>query len=169
MKSTRIPLLVLALLCGGYLWGLVGSAPLLPERVATHFGAKGEPDQWMDRATVVLIMGTAGVGLPLLLAGFAFATRRLPIWSINLPNRDYWLAPENEQRARDYILAYMVWLACLVVCFMAGLYYVTVQANQQTPVRLPGTAIGLVFMTFLAGFVLWITRLLKRFQIRRSA
>jgi len=41
MKPNALPYVVLALLCAGYLAFVAGSASLLPEQVAMHFGAAG--------------------------------------------------------------------------------------------------------------------------------
>jgi hypothetical protein len=50
MKTSRIPLIVFVLCCLGYLGFLTWTAPLLPERLASHFGASGQADGWMPHS-----------------------------------------------------------------------------------------------------------------------
>ena len=52
----------------------------LPERVATHFGAGGEPNDWMDRTSAVLVIGGFQLFFPLLL--------RLPCLADNSANTE---------------------------------------------------------------------------------
>ena len=65
MKKNCIPILGLGLLCAGYLIFIVGSASLLPERMAIHFGAGGKANGWMSRSADLVFFGGLGVGLPL--------------------------------------------------------------------------------------------------------
>ena len=68
----------------------------LPARVASHFDGAGRPNGWMARDGFVLFQ----CGLVLTLGAlFGIGGRLLKVtpngW-INLPNKNYWLAPERR-------------------------------------------------------------------------
>ncbi len=84
------------------------STQVLPERVAIHFGAGGAANGWSSTNANALLM--AGVDL-LLFCSIYFSPwliERIPARWISLPNRDYWLTPENKERAVK-IMREMMW------------------------------------------------------------
>jgi uncharacterized membrane protein len=155
MKTLRIPAIVLTILILGFLVYLAYSAKLLPEKVATHFGASGQPNGWMSRSGYLLFLGAIGVGLPLINAIVILLIRRIPNHLINLPNKEYWLSEENREQTCSYISGQMLWLACLEVAFFAGLHYLTIQANQLDPVRLEMAKFMPLTIGFVAAIILW--------------
>ena len=54
----------------------------------------------------------------------------VPVSFINLPHRDYWLAPERRRATSAVMLRFGLWLACLMVLFFTALYGLVVQANS---------------------------------------
>jgi uncharacterized membrane protein len=163
MKTLRTPAIVLAALCLGFLIYLTCSTSLLPERVAIHFGAGGQPNGWMSRSTHVVFMGALGMGLPLISVIIAFVIRLVPARFINLPNRDYWLSPERQSQTCIYISRQLIWLACLEVVFFAGIQFLIVEANQMAPVQLPMEMFLPLIGGFLVAVVLWIIVLIRHF------
>jgi uncharacterized membrane protein len=163
MKALRTPAIVLAAFCAGLLIYLACSVPLLPERVATHFGVGGEPNGWMNRSTHLIFVGAVGVGLPLLSIVIALVIRLIPARFVNLPHREYWLSPERRSQTCIYVSQQMLWLGCLEVLFFAGIQYLTIQANSTTPTHLPMD----MFLTMVGGFLvavaLWIIVFIRHF------
>lgn len=70
--------------------------PQLPDRVATHFGIDGQPNDWMSRTSSTLMLCGIQLGLPLFLAGVMSLANRLPDSMINIPHREYWLHPDRR-------------------------------------------------------------------------
>jgi uncharacterized membrane protein len=101
MRNTSRILFILAiLLC------LVQAAyyyPLLPDRVASHFGASGQPDAWSGKDTFLKIYLIAVAFIAILFSGMGFILRKTPSSLINLPNKDYWLSPERRQETLDLL------------------------------------------------------------------
>src|SRR5437762_12723974 len=108
----------------------------MPDQVATHFDANGHPNGWMSRAADLLFTALLGGGLPLFISGICFAIRFLPPVMINLPRRDYWLAPERRAETSDYIFRQSLWFGCLMVCFVGGIHLLVVAANQRSSPQL---------------------------------
>jgi len=147
---------------------LARTAPGLPDRMATHFGVEGVADAWMSRAGHLLFTAAFPLALGLLFAGLASLIRVLPAHFVNLPNRDYWLAPERRAATIAMLRARFAWLACLFVAFFGGLHVLVVEANRLTPPRLPMGGLLMVVMGFLMGLMLWIVFLLMRFAETRE-
>jgi uncharacterized membrane protein len=163
MKSRLIPTVLLVLLLIGYWAYVFGSAPLLPERVATHFGASGRPDGWMSRSGYLNFIAQMGVGLPLFIVGLIFLTRFVPASLVNMPNKEFWLASGRREEAQRVLLDRSLWLACLMVVFFGSLHYITIVANRSQPVRLPSQLFFPVLLVFLAGVIVWVIALYRRF------
>ncbi|MEN6318374.1 MAG: DUF1648 domain-containing protein [Syntrophaceae bacterium] len=163
MKTLRTPSIVLAALCLGFLIYLVCSTSLLPERIAIHFGASGQPNGWMIRSTYLVFMGAFGMGLPLISVVIALVVRLVPARFINLPNHDYWLSPERQSQTCMYISRQLLWLACLEVVFFAGIQFLIVEANRMAPVQLPMEMFLSLIGCFLVAVALWIIVFIRHF------
>jgi serine/threonine-protein kinase len=146
-----------------FLVEVVYSATLLPDQVASHFGFEGQPDGWMSRSATLLFMAVFGIVFPLLLPALFYGIRHLPDSAINLPDRDYWLAPERREETYAYLFRHALWLACLQVGFAMVLHALVVDANLQTPPRLSG-GIWVAGGLFLAGVIAWIWSLVRHFR-----
>ncbi len=163
MKKNAIPLVILGLLCAGYLIFIAGSASLLPERVAIHFGSGGEANGWMSRSTDLIFFSGLGVGLPLFFVVLSLVTGLIPAWFVNLPHREYWLSPERRAQTRAYISRQMIWMGWLTILFLAGIHYLTIQANRVTPPHLPMSLFLVLTGGFLAGVAVWSIIFIRHF------
>ncbi len=163
MKKNAVPIAVLGLLCAGYLIFIAGSASLLPERVATHFGVGGEANGWMSRSGALAFFGGLGVGLPLFFTVLSLMTGLVPARFVNLPHREYWLSPERRAQTRAYISRQMIWMSCLMVLFLAGIHYLTILANRATPPHLPMGLFLALTGGFLSGVVVWSIVFIRHF------
>jgi len=88
--------------------------------------------------------------------------RKFPQWT-NVPNRDYWLAPECREESLRYLSAHGKRLVCLIVMMMLGMHYVIIKANQLQPPMLPVATFSSVLIGFVLALVWWIVRLYRRF------
>jgi uncharacterized membrane protein len=164
MTSTRPVLGVLAALVVAWWLHLHHFLRLLPARVATHFDAAGTPNGWMSRSG----LGTFDlVFLGCLLAfviGMAFLVRVLPTSLINVPNRNYWFAPERRRQSHHKMFVHMLWLACLLVGFIIGNNQLMFMANlRHGDSHLPGTGFVMLLIAFLAALIGWVVGLYRMF------
>ena len=115
MKSFSAPASVLVFFyaCFLRLWAWSGSH--LPESVATHFNGAVRPDGWMSRSDHQSFMLKFGLLFPLFVVVLCFATRFVPANLINVPHREYWLAPERRKETFDYLFRHSLWFACLAM------------------------------------------------------
>ena len=164
MKTSRTPILILGLLYVVFLGYLAHSVPQLPQRVATHFDAGGQADGWMDRASYVRFTAVFGFVFPLSVVGICYAIRFFPNGTINLPQRDYWLAPERRAETMAYLVRHSLWFACLALGLVLGVHVATIHANRQQPPQLSGQWMFAVLGGFLLGTAVWIVGLVRRFR-----
>jgi hypothetical protein len=144
---------------------LIGALPLLPERVATHFNAAGIPDGWMNRTGHLIAMAVFGFTFPLAIIGICWAVQFMPASIINIPHRDYWLADDRRAESTAYLFRHSIWLGCLSLGFITSLHWAVVFSNQRQPVQLPLYWILGLAGLYLAGVVVWIYCLYRRFQL----
>jgi hypothetical protein len=136
----------------------------LPPSVASHFDIRGNADGWSDTETFVLVFAVLSLGLPLMMVGIFRLTRYLPPSLINLPNRDYWLAPERREETYSVLLRQSLWLACLVQVYVMGLYLLALEANFHDPAQLSVPAMLGLLAGFLLGVAYWVVLLYRRFR-----
>lgn len=163
MKSSRSAFIILAILWGafaGYVWF---TAPQLPERVATHFGAGGEPNGWMTRAGHVQFTLLFGMLVPLFVLGIFATMRHFGDRWMNIPHKDYWLAPERRQETFDFIQRLGSWFAGLFIVFLAGIHHSILAANARTPAALPVSNVVWIAGPYLVATLIWAAIFLGRF------
>lgn len=162
----RISRLLILLLIGLAFLQASHYAPLLPERVASHFDAAGQADGWSSKTGFLAINLAFVVGMALLFLGVTLLINKVPNDWINLPNKDYWLAPERRAATLDIISGQMEWLAAATVALLVGLTQLTIQANLDAQAGLPGNAFWLLFGGYMAFFVVWLVWLLRKWYAR---
>ncbi len=136
--------------------------PLLPGRVVSHFDAYGRPNGWSCKTVFFSIYA----GVVILIAVLRTATRlsfgKIPVSLVNLPNKDYWLAPERRRESLSVVTKYMsgFWTATLLllICTM----HLAIRANLGW-----SQGLGDWFFFLLAGYILftvvWAASLIRRF------
>ncbi len=162
MKRNPVPFIVLALLTVGYFMFVASSSPLLPAHVAIHFGINGHANNWANRSQAIFFAELLTV-LPVLFGFFAILIRVLPASVINLPNKDYWLAPERRDQTMSWISGQMAWIGCLNVAFITGLYGLMIGANNTHPAQLPTNLLWPLAGAFVAATILWLVYFCRHF------
>jgi len=144
---------------------VIASYSDLPAKVASHFDLLGRPNGWMSRNSCVCFTLGLGIVVPAFIIVMMGGAGRIPVSFINLPHRDYWLAPERRRAALSILLRYSLWLSCLTVLFVTGLHWLIVQANRQGQgPHLSGLGISLIAGGFVVGTGIWIALLLRHFS-----
>lgn len=148
----------------GSITGIALTADWLPARVASHFGASGLANGFMTR-DVYLAFTIGLVVLPPALVGLSIALslRYFPQF-LNLPNRDYWLAPERREETEAYLTAHTAWLAALLALFALGIHLLVVRANRIVPPQLETGPFLAMLLAFAIVMVAWIGALARRFR-----
>lgn len=163
MRLSRFILLTLCVIFQAYVFG---AASQLPEKVATHFNLSGTANGWMTKRQHLLFTSSFGIGLPLVLVGiFAFVSL-LPARLVNIPNREYWLAPERKAETCAWLQEQGVWLACVMVCWMGGLNYFTTKANTLQPPHMDIAQMGWLLFVPVIYVIFFVVQTFRRFKKR---
>lgn len=101
----------------------------LPETVASHFNAAGEANGWSSRTTfTALYLATTGI-MALCFLGPIWLMPKIPDSMINMPHKDYWLAPERRDETFQILNEYLLWLASATMLFLIDAFHQTIQVN----------------------------------------
>jgi uncharacterized membrane protein len=167
MSGTRIPRGLFVAIVLAAIAQCIHDFPLLPDRLASHFATSGIPNGWMTKSQFFI---TYAVLLVPALAVEFWVSRRIankPDARLNLPNKEYWLAPERRAETFTYFETFFAWYGCVflfVVVFAMGL---AMRANFDTPPQLPTGPI----VSDIAGFVLFnivaVVAMFRRFSMPR--
>jgi uncharacterized membrane protein len=158
-----VPAAALALIACAAAFVVISSRSL-PALVATHFDAAGRANGYLSREPYIALMLLISVVVPLLVViipGRAFSH---PEARINLPNRDYWLAPERRADTVRYLARQTSLFAWLLVIFLCYAQWLVVRANTLTPPRLDSGAFLAGLAVFLVCTLSWVVRLIRRFR-----
>jgi hypothetical protein len=166
-RKSSLPLLLVVLVAAAvFIWLSDAS---LPPVVASHFVSGGRANGFMPRGAYLGLMLATAVGMPLILSLVTGGiTRLLPDRFINLPNRDYWLAPERRQQTFDYLADQGYRFAILLCAFFCFMHWLVIRANEQQPPRLPESMLFTALAVFLVALVIWLGAFFIRFRRRPS-
>lgn len=135
----------------------------LPERVASHFGRDGQPDGWMSRTENTF----SQVGITLFIGALFFVLAtflpRLPDRFVNLPHRDYWLAPKRRAETLAWLGSMLFCLGTLMQAFLIFAFREVWRANLATKPELHLNSLWLQVSLFIITAGLVVT-LLFRFR-----
>jgi uncharacterized membrane protein len=151
MSGTRVPRVLFFAIVLAALAQCVHDFPLLPDRLASHFAASGIPNGWMTKTQFMVMYGV--VFLPALAIEFWVSHRiaNKPITKLNLPNKEYWLAPERRAETFAYFETFFAWYGCVFLFVMLFAMGLAMRTNFDTPPYLPTGPI----VSVLIGFVLY--------------
>ena len=134
--------------------------PQLPERMASHFNGAGAPDGWSSKAS---FFGLQAFVVSVVAACFAILPawiQRLPARLINLPNKDYWLAPGRRPATMARVGAALTWFGCAVLTFILAIAWLVIRFNLGLDPVLPAPTRWVVLASLVVCVVLLILRLL---------
>jgi uncharacterized membrane protein len=161
--DSRLPKLVFVLLV---LYAAIHFSylyPQLPDVVASHFNGRGTANGWQAKSAffgvfvgVSVLATVIGFGIPRIIAV-------VPARLINLPNRNYWLAPEHLAETMEFLNAYFAWFGCAIFLIVILTSDYAIQSNLH-PKNPPDPArMWYILAGFLTFTVVWIIRMLMRF------
>jgi uncharacterized membrane protein len=136
----------------------------MPQNIAVHFNATGEPDRWVTRDNYRLLILLALVGLPLALIWVMAILPRYTNGRGQIPNPEYWFAEERRDSTKTFLISHAYWLGCLTVAISYGLHVMILRANASNPPKLAIDRLISMLIVFVVGLVLWVSFFLRHFR-----
>ena len=163
MIMNLIKRLYLPLLLALVAWQMFYFYTKLPPVVASHFGGQGRPNGWMTR-DVSLIFHLCLVGLMLaVFFGVPRLLRRLPVSVINLPHREYWLAPARAEASMQAFEDRFNAFGLAVIAFQTSVLQLVYRANLDPAPRLPTAPFVTLMALFLVALATFLVSIFRRF------
>ena len=141
--------------------------PLLPDRLASHFNAAGMPNGWMSKTQFLWVYALALI--PALAIEF-WVSRKIaskPDAQLNLPNKEYWLAPERRAETFAYFESFCAWYGCAFLFVIAFAMRLAMRANFDSPPMLPTGPILTDVVGFFVFNIAAVILMLRRFSSPR--
>jgi len=136
----------------------------LPARVASHFGPSGAPNGWMPRELFVGIYVFVVVLLGAMMLGTAYTLPRTPDNRVNLPHKEYWLAPERRAETYAWLQNFFFWSGMVWTSLkipLTALKAASLSAEIRAiaialVVSFSGIAVGIFFLSFTYKQLLFV-------------
>jgi uncharacterized membrane protein len=164
MNAPWVPRTVYVFLLATGVLDWVRRYPLLPARMASHFGPHGEVTNWQTKEqffmTMVVVVGVsfvAGFVVPLLVG-------IMPASLINLPNKQSWLAAERREETMRYLSMKMGWFACGVLLLHLFVTSEAINANMPSHGPFDIRATFAVLFGFVVFMGIWTILLMRHFR-----
>ena len=157
-KISLIVFIILLLLCishAAYYY------PLLPDRVASHFGISGQADAWSGKETFVKIYLAAVTVIAVLFSGIGHIVRKIPADLMNLPNKEYWLSLERKQETVAVLSRQFLWFGSATLLLLLDMMHQTFRVHLGKAQALDHPIASIVL--YIAFSVLWSIGLIVKF------
>jgi uncharacterized membrane protein len=158
MRSFFLLVLVAA---AAFVWVTSGA---LPSVVASHFGPGGQANGFMAKGSYTVLILSVVVAAPALVASLALLAHVLPPQLVNLPNKDYWLSPEQREASLDALASLGLRFAAGLAVFLCFVHWLLVRANSVQPPALREEWLFGGLALFGAATLFWIFSLYRRFS-----
>ena len=135
-----------------------------PENIASHFNAAGVPDGFMSQKSYLISMLVFVIGIPAVVVGGSSVALRSAQGSINIPNKNYWLAPARKQETIEFLNGHMAWFGSIFALFLSYVHWLLIKANSVQPAQLSKYHLFLGIGVLLVSILLWGTLLSVKFM-----
>lgn len=128
---------------------------VLPDRVAIHFGADGIPDGWATKYINAAIMLVVHVLVFLSLFFVPEMVKRIDAKWISLPNKAYWLLPENRERMEQLFCKSFYQFGSAMFLLLLWVGILAIQANLASPIIFSENLFLIPFGLFMLYTIIW--------------
>jgi uncharacterized membrane protein len=120
-----------------------------PSRVPSHFDAAGHANAWSSRDDFFMLQVAVSLGIGALFIGITWLLKFTPASLINLPNKNYWLAPDRRDETMERLASYLDVFGCATVALLLVVFALAARAGRGGPFAtnwfLPALVAYLVF------------------------
>jgi hypothetical protein len=163
-RSSHSGLLLVAAVAAAAAAVIYFSSAGFPDVGATHFDARGQPNASMSRGVYRGYMAFLVIVVPLLIAGLpVWVSRRWPML-LNIPHREYWLAPERSAETLASLRARTALVAIATIILIGFVHMLVLRANAGDQPELDQRMLLVGLGAFMAFMIGWIVSLYRRFR-----
>jgi uncharacterized membrane protein len=164
MPTNRFPRLLLSLLLVIATIQTIHYYPRLPVIVASHFGGRGEPNGWSSKQFFFELYWAILALFALLPVGASKLLANMPISLINLPNKEYWLAPERRDETVTDFQCRMSFFSAATMALMIAAIDLALRANLAGDRRFSAATFLMVLAAYATFVIYWLVQLFHRFE-----
>jgi uncharacterized membrane protein len=164
MSNTRLPNSIFFALVALGAVQVSFYAPRIPELLGSHFSRGGFVNGWQTKAAffatelaMIILATVVSFGIPRIIAA-------APVALINLPHKEYWLAPEQREDTLAYIRVWSAWFGCGLLAFLLFVMELVFRANLHTPPQFNNAAFVPALLVFVAFDTMAVLRLILHFS-----
>jgi len=155
--------LLLILLTFYLIWMVINSAPVLPEKIASHFDLEGQPNGWQDKNTFIIIFCILFAAMGGMFVFISWVLSVSPPELINIPNRNYWLGAEQKLQTIYVLQIYILWYAIFLQVFLGYIAHNIILFNTRPVQQTTLTATGPMLL-FGTVTIIWMVFIFRRFR-----
>ncbi len=160
----RLSRLILFFLIAVFISQCIYYYPNLPGKMASHFDAFGEPNNWLSKQNYFLfLMGILGL-IVLEFTLLPYLIRKMPNRLINMPNKEYWFAKERRTDTINNIRHFFEWFSAALLALFISINQLVIRANLSNE-NLSSQS-WLILGAFLIFVIIWLIKLGRRFRIK---
>ena len=138
--------------------------PRLPAHLGAHFNFAGQVDSFMPKQAFMKLHLGLMVMMSVIFLGMPSLIVRLPPALINLPHKEYWLAPERCAHTMRVIQGSLVGFGDMILLFLLVVFREAMRASLMPEPHLSNRV--WVMLVLLAGFVIvWTVRFMRAFRL----
>jgi uncharacterized membrane protein len=162
--DSRLPkmlFVLLAVLAAIYFWSNYAQ---LPDVVASHFNARGVANGWQSKSGFLAFFLGAVTLASFVAFGVPAVLSKIPKELINLPNKDYWLAPERQAETLALLGNSFAWFGCGILLVVTTAVNYAIGRNLHPQAQLDPPVLLYVLGGFFVFTILWSIRMIMRFS-----
>lgn len=143
---------------------ILSTSASMPENIASHFNGSGAPNAFMSQKGYIIFMLIFAVGIPaIVVSSISIALRSAPN-NINIPNKEFWLSPQQKQKTIQFLTGHIAWLGSFIALFIAYVHWLLIKANQTQPAQLSNSLLFIGMGLLLLSIIVWAALLFLKFN-----
>ena len=159
-RLPKIAFVAIAIVAAIYFWSEYAQ---LPDIVASHFNARGVANGWQTKSTFLSFFAGAVALASFLAYGVPFLISKMPLELINLPHREYWLAPERRDETLALLGGTFAWFSCGVLVVVTTAVNYAIGRNLHPEAQMDPPALVYVLGGFAVLALVGSIRMLTHF------